>query len=243
LPPQADKAHGNTQKLVRVAARALARAGLVTAFGHCSARLSDREFLVCAAKPMGLIGAHDKGTVVPVDGPLPEGVLGEVRLHQAIYRARSDVNGVCRVLPPTVVGLSVLKITPRPWTGIGAYFSRPPDFDGPPLWDDPLLVRDDRRADGVAKTLGLAPAVVMSGNGAVTVAESLQAAVVLAWFLEEAAKTEKFVLEMQGHGRPTLLKPSEIEARARLAGRVFERAWEHLTANDPEGLYPYPDGD
>ncbi len=40
--------------VVRRAARALANAGLVNAYGHCSARIDERSFLVCAAKPMGM---------------------------------------------------------------------------------------------------------------------------------------------------------------------------------------------
>ena len=84
---------------VRKAARALARAGLVGAYGHCSVRLSDDESLVCASKAMGTILPTDAGTVVPISGPLPEGVLGEVRVHQQIYRHRPDVGAICRVFP------------------------------------------------------------------------------------------------------------------------------------------------
>jgi hypothetical protein len=50
--------------------------GLGNAYGHCSALLDAERFLVCAAKPMGLIAADELGTVVPIDGPLPTGVLG-----------------------------------------------------------------------------------------------------------------------------------------------------------------------
>lgn len=88
------------QRLVRMAARALGRAGLVHAYGHCSMRLDEECFLVCAAKPMGSIKTGDAGIVTPVNGPLPEGVLGEVRIHQQIYRRRPDVGGICRVMPP-----------------------------------------------------------------------------------------------------------------------------------------------
>ena len=78
----------NMERQVRLAARALARGALVHAYGHCSARRDAARFIVCAAKPMGIIAAGEAGTVVPVDGPLPQGVLGEVRIHQAIYRRR-----------------------------------------------------------------------------------------------------------------------------------------------------------
>jgi HCOMODA/2-hydroxy-3-carboxy-muconic semialdehyde decarboxylase len=50
--------------LVRRAARALGRHGLVNAFGHCSARIDERTFLVCAPQPMGTIAPGKAGTVV-----------------------------------------------------------------------------------------------------------------------------------------------------------------------------------
>ncbi|HMP56345.1 MAG TPA: class II aldolase/adducin family protein, partial [Novosphingobium sp.] len=108
------------QDLVQQAARALGRAGLVHAYGHCSVRLDEARFLVCAAMPMGLI-ADEPGTVVPIAGPLPEGVLGEVRIHQAIYARRPDVGGLCRIMPPAVMALSTQGIVPAPRHGIGAY--------------------------------------------------------------------------------------------------------------------------
>ena len=50
--------------LVRKAARALGRHGLVHAYGHVSARIDERTFLVCAPEPMGLIAPGTPGTVV-----------------------------------------------------------------------------------------------------------------------------------------------------------------------------------
>ncbi|HEY0834662.1 MAG TPA: class II aldolase/adducin family protein, partial [Azospirillum sp.] len=107
------------QRRVRVAARAMGRHGLAHAYGHVSARLDDRWFLVNAPRPPGCIAPDEAGTVVPVDGPLPDGVLGEVRIHQQIYRRRADVGGVCRVQPPKVMALSALRRTPHPLHGPG----------------------------------------------------------------------------------------------------------------------------
>jgi HCOMODA/2-hydroxy-3-carboxy-muconic semialdehyde decarboxylase len=58
----------NAQRRVRLAARALGRHGLVHAYGHCSERLDANHFLVCAARPMGLIAADEPGVIVPVVG-------------------------------------------------------------------------------------------------------------------------------------------------------------------------------
>ncbi len=78
---------------------------------------------------MGLINAGEDGTVVPIAGELPSGVLGEVCCHQQIYAARSDVNGICRIFPRNVMTLSTFRKTPRARLGFGSYF-----FPAPPLF-------------------------------------------------------------------------------------------------------------
>lgn len=207
---------------VRLAGRALATAGLVHAFGHCSARLDEGRFVVCAPLPMGRI-TDEQGTVVPLEGRLPDGVLGEVRIHREIYRRRPDVGGVCRIMPPAVMALSVAGITPVPRHGIGAYFGNIP------LWNDPRLLRDDAAAAALADALHDAPALVMRGNGAVAVGESLPQAVTLAWFLEDAARVERDVRAMGLDVEADRLSPEEIEARQIWSGGVVERMWHHLT--------------
>lgn len=207
---------------VRLAARALASAGLVHAFGHCSARLDAGSFLVCAPLPMGRI-TKEPGTVVPIDGALPEGVLGEVRIHREIYRRRPDAGGICRIMPPALMALSVAGIVPVPRHGIGAYFSRVP------FWDDPQLLRDDGAAAALADALGDASALVMRGNGAVVVGKTLPQAVTLGWFLEDAARVERDVRAMGLDAETARLSSEEIEARQVWSGGVVERMWQHLT--------------
>lgn len=217
------------QILVRKAARALARGGLVNAYGHCSARLDPGTFLVCAARPMGLIAPGEPGIVVPVEGPLPDGVLGEVRIHQQIYLRRREVGAVCRVLPPSVLALSGMGLTPRPRHGFGSYF-----YPQPPLWDDPALLRNDEAAAGVAEVMGDACAVVMRGNGAVTAGRTIEQAVTLAWYLEDAARVELAALASGLAGTAPMLTAEQAARRAIWEGRIAERMWEYLTAGDPE---------
>ncbi|MGI4717323.1 MAG: class II aldolase/adducin family protein [Janthinobacterium lividum] len=217
------------QRSLRIAARALARAGLVHAYGHCSLRLDAGHFLVCAPKPMALITADDAGVVVPVDGPLPDGVLGEVRIHQHIYRDRPETGSVMRSMPQTVMSLSTARCTPQRRHGMGAYFPAPV-----PLWDDPQLIRTDEQAAGVARTLGDGNVVVMRGNGAVIAAPTLEKALVLTWYLEDAARVELQVRSAGLEGPGVVLDESEAALRATGAGRIFERMWDYLTAGDPE---------
>lgn len=212
-----------------MAARALDRNDLGHAYGHVSARLDADRFLVCAAKPMGLIRPGEDGAVVPVDGPLPDGVLGEVRCHQRIYRRRPDVNGVCRTFLRETMTLSTFRRTPRARHGFGAYFA-----PAPPLWDDPALLRSDEAADRLAEALGAARAIVMRGNGAILTGATVEESVVMAFYLEEAARTELAVLTVGGNADPVELTAEEAQARATGSGRIFERMWEHLTRADPE---------
>jgi HCOMODA/2-hydroxy-3-carboxy-muconic semialdehyde decarboxylase len=221
------------QKLVRCGARALARAGLVHAYGHCSQRIDANSFLVCAAKPMGLIEVGEPGAVVRLDGPLPDGVLGEVRIHREIYRRRPEVGGICRTMPPHAMALAALGKTPKARHGFGSYFA-----PSPPLWDDPLLLRDDNDALRLAETLGAARAILMRGNGAVTAGTSLPEAVVFSWYLEDACRVELEALKTGVADSGPLLTPEQVKVRAVGTGRIYERMWEYLTAEDPEaGAY------
>lgn len=214
---------------LRLAARALGRHGLAHAYGHCSLRLDEGSFLVCAARPMCLIGPGEPGVVVPVEGPLPTGVLGEVRLHQQIYRRRRETRSVARSMPPALMALGTAGRTPKPRHGLGAYFGA-----GAALWNDPQLVRDDAAAAAVIDTMGASDAVVMRGNGVVVAADSLEKVVCLTWYLEDAARLELAVLGAGLEQASIVLTPAECERRATAAGGIFERMWDYLTAGDPE---------
>jgi HCOMODA/2-hydroxy-3-carboxy-muconic semialdehyde decarboxylase len=167
--------------------------------------------------------ANDVGTVVPINGALPEGVLGEVRIHQNIYRRRAEVNGICRIMPPAIMALSTQGIVPKPRHGIGAYFS--PDV---PLWDDPRLLRDDASAARLAEQMGDNCAIIMRGNGAVVAADDLKKAVVLSWFLEDAARVERDVRMMGFDPDSGLLSADEVTDRQVFAGGVVDRMWAYL---------------
>lgn len=220
---------GAAQRRVRQLARALGRSGLSGPFGHCSIRLDERHCLVCAPRPMAAIGPADDGSVVPLDGPLPAGVLGEVRIHQRVYRMRPDAGAVCRFISPQITALAALGRTPRPRHGFGSYFA-----PAVPFWPHPALVRDDAAADGVAALIGTAPALVLNVNGAVTVGRSAEQALALAWFLEDAARVELVALASGRADSAGLLLGDAATQRATWEGRIAERVWEFLTMGDPE---------
>ena len=215
-------------RLLRMAARALARAGLVHAYGHCSARADAQSFIVTPPKPLGVVEAADPPVTVPLDGPLPRDALPEVLAHQCIYRCRADVQAIARFQSPAITTLSTLGRTPRARHGFGAYFA-----PAAPLHANPRLVRDQPSAEALAATLGSARAIVMRGNGAIALGASIEEALVMAWYLEDAARVELAVLATGLAG----LELTEAEARERAvtSGRIIERMWDYLTSGDPEG--------
>ncbi|MFG0393037.1 class II aldolase/adducin family protein [Pseudomonas sp. zbq_4] len=213
---------------LRMAARALGRAGLAHAYGHCSVRLDADHFLVCAAKPMGLIQPGEDGVVVPVNGDLPEGVLGEVRIHQQIYRRRADIRAVMRSMPAQVMALSAARLTPHARHGMGTYFQ-----PGIPLWDDVQLLRSDEQASRLADLFGEGKALVMRGNGAIVAGASLVEALTLTWYLEDAARIE-LLIRSAGLVDVPALSAEACAERATNSGRIYERMWDYLTAGDPE---------
>lgn len=178
------------------------------------------------AKPLLLVSDREDLVRVRVDGPLPQEALPEVRLHQQIYAGRADVGGIVRFQSPKLMSLSTLGRTPEVRHGLGSYFA-----PKPPLWTNPRLARDDDTARAIAAALGDARAIVLRGNGALTVGRSIEEATVLAWYLEDAARVELDVLGSRCAG--LIFDAAEAADRAITSGRLFERMWDWLVAGDP----------
>ncbi|HEY6501232.1 MAG TPA: class II aldolase/adducin family protein, partial [Streptosporangiaceae bacterium] len=100
---------------VAEAAHVLARLGLVTAFGHVSARVGGAMLITPAAdlagvSAEGLIEVALSG-VAPAEGSgpgvappgvaLPAGAPAEAWAHLAVYRQRPDADAVARAQPPS----------------------------------------------------------------------------------------------------------------------------------------------
>jgi HCOMODA/2-hydroxy-3-carboxy-muconic semialdehyde decarboxylase len=212
---------------VSLAARAIARHGLAHAYGHVSARLDERTFLVTGPQPLGRTKLELPLITCPVEGALAPGALPEVRIHQEVYRTRPEVGGICRFQSPSVLALSAVGRTPRALHGLGTYFA-----PGAPLWDDPALVRDPERAAAVVQLLGAGRAVAAEHDGAVTVGPSVREAACHAFFLEDAARLELAVL---ASGETPVPYTAE-QAQKRGAGdpNLYDRMWDFLLGDDAE---------
>ncbi|MFD4676268.1 class II aldolase/adducin family protein [Lentzea sp. NPDC058450] len=197
-----------------------AHSGLVTAFGHVSALVGDRV-LITPPRPLGTLTLTDRAvTLDRTATALPEGTPQEAWIHLAIYRARPDVHAICRAQPETATALASAGVPIRPLHGQGAFLG--PEV---PVFDDPRLVRDEERARALAATLGSAPAVLMRGNGAVTVGADVGQAVARMWLLETSARINA---QAVAAGRPRVLSADEQAAWRAAETELLGRLWAHL---------------
>jgi HCOMODA/2-hydroxy-3-carboxy-muconic semialdehyde decarboxylase len=208
------------------AGRALAAEGLVTAFGHVSARAGSESALITPPRPLGSI--HDGEPLLELSleaEELPPGAPGEAWIHWAIYRARPDVNAVCRAQPPTATAFGVTATPIRALHGQGAFLG-----EVVPVHEDARLVRSKELGLQVSERLGGGSAVLLRGNGAVTVGATVGEAVARMWVLEASARLNLDAAALSSEPRP--LDPEEHAAWVKVAPEILERIWQYLTREE-----------
>ncbi len=219
VPPEGNATSALRGELV-AAAHALSRHGLVTAYGHVSARVGPN---VLITPPRDLRSVNEASLIeFPLDvEELPPSVPPEAWAHLAIYRSRADVESVARAMPPTTFGAaSVVDALPllhgqASWLG-------PYDV---PVHRDAMLLRSAASADAMAMTLGTGQAVLLRGNGAITVGRDPGSAMARMHVLSAACQVW---LQASGAGDPAPLSRSEAEAWSGAGEQLLSRLWRHL---------------
>jgi|GEM_PF-378547 ribulose-5-phosphate 4-epimerase/fuculose-1-phosphate aldolase len=215
--------------LVR-ASRALSHTGILDAFGHVSARDGDQIVLPPAVPP----GRAEREDLLEMD---VEGriVRGEGRphdehsLHRRLYAAREDVGAVVHHHAPAVLPFVASRTDLRPVSRLGAPFADPvPVFDD--FSDgDGHNVTTDAEADRIADVLGDGLAVLLAGNGAVVVGETVREATVFSWYLAANAETQ-YRATLLGDPEPTGDEDALAETAAMLTNAIaVDRVWTYLT--------------
>ena len=97
-------------------------------------------------------------------GELPAGTAPETWAHLAIYRARPDVGAAVRAQPESAFAASAIATELVPLHGQASWLGR-----RIPVHGSARLLRDRDRAEAAADTLADADAVLLRGNGALTV--------------------------------------------------------------------------
>ena len=200
---------------------ALYRAQLVTAFGHLSCRTAGSRWLITPPMPLGRLGLESEFSELDPDADeLPVGVPREAWIHLAIARRRPEVSAICRAQPPTATALASAAVPIVPLHGQGSFLGTQV-----PVFDDAILVRDLDRADALADRLGQAPALLMRGNGAVTVGASIGEAVARMWVLEASARMNAVAAAA---GTPAALPDHEQVAWRAVSTEILGRIWSDL---------------
>ena len=220
---------------VAEAAHVLARLGLVTAFGHVSARVGGAMLITPAAD---LAGVSADGLIeVPLEAPaeapaegagaLPAGAPAEAWAHLAVYRQRPDADAVARAQPPSAFAAAAVAAATgaiRPLHGQAAWLG-----ERIPVHDDARLLRSPALADAAAASLPDGEALLLRGNGALTLGATPGLAVARMWLLSVACQA---FLDARGAGGEvvTPLRPAEVESWRAVAPELLPRLWQQLRA-------------
>jgi HCOMODA/2-hydroxy-3-carboxy-muconic semialdehyde decarboxylase len=193
--------------------------GLVTAFGHVSARRGDRV-LITPAIDLSL-ATTDTILELPLGtDALPPDAPGEAWVHLAVYQARPDVTAIARAQPEAAFAIGAVTSGIPPLHGQGALLG-----EAVPVHDDARLMRSADIARPAALTLGRADALVLRGNGAVTTGATTGHAVARMWLLDTTCRLH---LAARQAGTSTALTPGEIAAWRAAAPPLLDRLWAYL---------------
>jgi L-ribulose-5-phosphate 4-epimerase len=204
------------------ASRILSHLRLVEGFGHVSARIPDSDsFLItpriglAMVREDQLLTMNMKGEVVEGDQPAPF----EAWLHTAIMKTKPWINAITRIHARVANIFSVTDRRLEPVHNHGSFFA-----GGVPVFTTPDLIASEKLGTAVSAALGETPAVLLRGNGQVTVGRTIPEAVMMAIYLEEAAEILYGALQI-GTPIPLTLDESKQRQIEALPPVDLERAW------------------
>lgn len=215
---------------VALANRIAEREGLVTAFGHVSARIPGTDTFLLPPRAAPGLATPESLLVLDIEGNLLEGVgvpNTEHWIHARIYAARPEVGAVAHVHAPACVVISQLGRRVQPLHNTGALPGKTP------VYERAGLIRTKELGDAVAAQLGGAAAMLLRGHGANTVAPDVRTAIVLACLLEESARLQIDALAAAGGdaGRICFFDDEETRRlREELGEAAIARAWEYYSS-------------
>ncbi|MDP2601556.1 MAG: class II aldolase/adducin family protein [Deltaproteobacteria bacterium] len=204
------------------ACRILSQQKLVEGFGHVSARIPNSQRFVMTprislalVKEKDLLTVNLKGEVIEGSQPAPS----ETWLHAALMKAKPKVHAIARIHARVANMFSVTDRKLEPVHNHGSFFA-----NGVPVFQRPDLITTAELGAAVAARLGDKPAVLLRGNGQVTVGRTIPEAVMMAIYLEEAAEILYGALQI---GTPIPLTTDESAQRRieALPPVDLERAW------------------
>jgi L-ribulose-5-phosphate 4-epimerase len=204
------------------ACRILSHEKLVAGFGHVSARIPDTDRFIITPRISLALVRESQLLTLNLNGEVVDGNATppfEAWLHIAIMKAKPKVNAITRIHARVANMFSVTDRKLEPVHNHGSFFA-----GGVPVFHPPDLIASPVLGNQVAATLGDNPAVLLRGNGQVTVGRTIPEAVMMAIYLEEAAEILFGALQI---GKPIPLTSDESTERQveALPPVDMERAW------------------
>ena len=212
------------KKAVIGACRILSNEGLVHGFGHVSARIPGSDFFILTPRTSLALVKEKDLLVLNLNGDVIKGIAAppfEAALHAAIFNQKAEVHAITRIHARRAGYFSVTDRKIEPVHSHGSFFS-----GGVPVFPKPDLISTLELGDKVGKALGENPAILLRGNGQVTVGRTIPEAVMMAIYLEEAAD---FLFGALQIGAPIPLTAEECGPRKKeaLPPVDMERAWNY----------------
>jgi ribulose-5-phosphate 4-epimerase/fuculose-1-phosphate aldolase len=201
------------------AGHVLSRLGLVTAFGHVSARAGTSMLITPAAD---LATVTESALVdIPLDASgLPAGAPAEAWAHLALYRARPDAGSIARAQPASAFAAAAITAALPPLHGQAAWLG-----ESVPVHHSAHLLRSADLAERAARSLSAGEALLLRGNGALTLGAAPGLAVARMWLLSAACDVW---LAARAAGQVTPLTAKEIASWRAAADELLPRLWQHL---------------
>ena len=213
------------------AAHVLSRLGLVTAYGHVSVR-TGTSMLITPAADLATV-TESAVLDVPLNAPsLPAGAPAESWAHLALYRARPDTGSIARAQPGSAFAVAATTDVLVPLHGQAAWLG-----ELVPVHDSAHLLRSAQLADRAAGSLPAGEALLLRGNGALTLGATPGVAVARMWLLSTACDVW-LAARSSGDLRP--LAAAEIASWRSVQDELLPRLWQHLRRRTTGGQ---PDGD
>jgi HCOMODA/2-hydroxy-3-carboxy-muconic semialdehyde decarboxylase len=201
------------------AAHVLAGLGLVTAFGHVSLRAGAAMLITPAAD----LATVTEAAIVAVGldaTSLPAGAPAEAWAHLALYQARPDAQSIARAQPAGAFAAAATSTELIPLHGQAAWLG-----ESVPVHDSAHLLRSAELAQAAAARLPSGEALLLRGNGALTLGATPGVAVARMWLLAATCDTWAAAAAAS---HVTALTPAEIASWRAAADELLPRLWQHL---------------
>jgi ribulose-5-phosphate 4-epimerase/fuculose-1-phosphate aldolase len=156
-------------------------------------------------------------------GDLPAGVPAEAWAHLAVYRARPDDAAIARAQPASAFAAAATVSSLIPLHGQAAWLG-----ESVPVHDGAVLLRSLELAESAARSLPAGEALLLRGNGALTLGATAGIAVARMWLLSAACDVYLAAHAAAAAGRVTPLSAAEVASWRAVRDELLPRLWQHL---------------